>query len=126
MPAETQLVSVVNAPNIVFDQPVFQMPDPETCLQLFSVMCFWDIKSAIHQNDVSLCVHCTVEPSQGVSECKYPTGHFVFLVPRPSRDKQIRDELQSEALVTFSNRTNTIFELSGGRFVSMPKPALII
>ena len=126
MPAETQLVSVVSAPNLVFDQPVFQMPDPETCLQLSAVQCFWDIKNEIHQNDVLLSVLCTLEPNQQASaESKYATGHFLFLTSKPARDKQIRYQLQLHALCDYSEGTNTVYELSEGKFVCMPRPGLI-
>jgi len=127
MPADTQLVSVVSAPNIVFDQPVFQMPDPETCLQLSAVQCFWDIKNEIHQNDVLLCVYCTLEPNQQASiASKYATGHFVFLTSNPARDKQIQQQLQLHALCSSSDRNNAVYELSGSKFVCMPRPGLIL
>lgn len=127
MPAETQLLSVVSAPNVVFDQPVFQMPDPETCLQLAAVQCFWDIKNEIHQNEVLLCVHGTLAPNQqALSEIKYPTGHFVFLTSNAARDKQIQQELQNRSIRSVSDWNNTIYEFSDDKFVCMPRPGLIL
>jgi hypothetical protein len=127
MPAETQLLSVVSAPNIVFDRPVFQMPDPETCLQLSSARCFWDIYNEIHQNDVLLCAHCTLEPNQQAPpESRYPAAHFMFLTSNRARDKQIQHELQRHAPGNSLNGNDSVYELSDDKFVCMPRPGLIL
>jgi hypothetical protein len=127
MPAETQLVSVVNAPNIVFDQPVIQGLDEKTCLQLFALRCFWDIYNEIHQKDVSLSVHCTLEPERkGSAQSKYPTGHFVFLTSNESRDKKIQQQLHDQASAICMVGSRTVYELPDCKWFCLPKPALII
>jgi hypothetical protein len=127
MPAETQLLGVVSAPNIVFDQPIFQMPDPETYLQLFACSVFWDIKNDIHQNEVLLSVYCTLTPErQGAAESKYPTEHFVFLTSNESRDKQIQQELHKDAFTDFIDESKTVYEFSDCKFICVPKPGLLI
>jgi hypothetical protein len=126
-PAETQILSVVAAPNIVFDQPMFQMPDPETSLQLFAAQCFWDIKNEIHQNEVSLCVQCTLTPERTASmRVEYPTVHFLFLTPNISRDKRITQVLQCQSLSSVTQNGKTTYEFPRSNFLCVAKPGLIV
>lgn len=126
MPAEAQLVSVVNAPNIVFEQPIFQLPDPETCLQLFAFRCFWDIYNEIQRKDVSLGVYCTLRPEPSGPNSKYPTAHFAFLTSNEPRDRRIQRELSRNAILTFEDNGETTYELSETVFFCMPKPGMLI
>lgn len=128
MPVETEKICVANARNILFDQPVIQLPDAEACLQLNLMQCFRRVTSQIHQDDVLLCVRCCL-PFRQSEEFDTPesrSAHFLFLTSDEERDRELSAELEEGSKWTLSEYGRKVYEFSEDGFLCLPKPGLLI
>ena len=126
LPRETQILAVVQAPNCVFDQNVIQYPDPETCLQLASVMCFWPVKQEIKQKEVLLSAHAVLTPINAPGSPTYASAHFLFLSPDKSRDLRVEHNLRLQSESTFCIGSKTVFRLPDNSFFCLLRSGLLI
>jgi hypothetical protein len=142
LPAETQSILVIRAPNIVFDQPVLFPVDPESSMQFCSLRCLWGLYSELHQADVSLSIDSAVQLSGSSNEKPGETAKctFVFLTPNNQRNDALKSYLRENAGVIYEDCGQTIVQLRecschGDRMkteaqdanrICMPKPNLII
>lgn len=128
MPPRTEKICVASAQNSLFDQSIIQFPDLETCLQLNLTQCFRRVTSQIHQDDVSLCVRCSLASSERdeSNTTKCIPAHFLFLTSNKARDQKIKAELEDRSMWMLSVSGRTVYEFSEDGFICLPKPGLLI
>jgi hypothetical protein len=126
MPPDTEILSVVSAPNILFDQSVIQCPDLETMMQLLTEACFREINE-LRQKDVLLAVSCSLSYRRAAErELNYPSAHFLFLKQQPNKETSIRKSLFENSSGLFFVQNRAVYEFSNHRFFCLANPGLII